>query len=74
MNYNSILVVTIAQKVVGVDRSPIVIDTKSHSELAADMQEYCYTIKIMNPERKSDYVIGRFQSVGRLSNISSLKF
>ena len=58
-----------------VDNSPVTEETHSESEpeLSSSMQTYCYSVKIMNPARKSDYVVRKLQSVGRFKSVTSLK-
>ena len=50
-------------------RSPSV--TECESDLATDMHNYA--VKIMNPDRKSDYVFRKFQSMGRFVSVKDLK-
>ncbi len=46
---------------------------ESDAESSPDLQQYTYNVKIMNPTRKSNYVVWKFQSLGRFSSVKSLK-
>ena len=57
-----------------VDNSPVTEETNSASEpeLSSSMQTYRYSVKIMDPARKSDYVVRKLQSVGRFKSVTYL--